>query len=52
MICCRSYQDIPDDPRDAYYCDEEEQEEIEGPDEDCNGMDCVDRWKQQRGIEF
>ena len=24
----------------------------EEPDEDCGGMDCVDRWKQQHGIEF
>ena len=53
MRCVRSYQDIPEDPRDRCYDEEEEDEiEVDDDDRDFSGMDCVDRWKMQHGIEF
>ena len=36
MICCRSYQDIPDDPRDLRCgpdIEEEEEEDVEAEEE-------------------
>ena len=55
MRCVRSYQDIPEDPRSSWFDEEEDEDYIEEEytdDEDFGGMDCVDRWKQLRGIEF
>ena len=34
MICARSYQDIPDDPRDKWLAEEEEEETVEEEEEE------------------